>query len=388
MPLPHASPLHWLQVGAELAVWEWVPMLVLPGALFLAPAALHHVFLVNLRRQLALFAVVCQLPVLVTGHMTYVDIAWPSGLVVLAYTCFVEGTAPLARRACVCGALGLHGGRMTLGALALFGWETKWTYRFSEDLARYRFARERWVAAGMPPSLWWLKQQHDTLQQAFVNACVLFTPIALVACYDDAGARAPCALELAGLVLWGHAWAWENLADVQKLLFVERVRAVPRAARGATLPVLGAGGPCDAFPGGGPLDGPFCLWRLCRHPNYFGEWCCWLGFVVASLPALAALECGAPVRAALAVLDVSVVRFMYDCLVHWTGAGPAEHFSARRRGAPYHEYQRTTRCFFPFEMPGVDHHRTPGWPSLEDSSAAAPTSKSDDDASSLLPTLV
>ena len=43
---------------------------------------------------------------------------------------------------------------------------------------------------------------------------------------------------------------WENLADTQKLAFVARARAVPTGARGATPPVLGAGG---------PLDGPLCL---------------------------------------------------------------------------------------------------------------------------------
>ena len=55
-----------------------------------------------------------------------------------------------------------------------------------------------------------------------------------------------------------------------------------------------------------------------------------------------------------------VSRIFYDCLVHWTGAGPAESFSAKR--PDYKKYQESTRCFFPFEMPFWNHFREAGWP--------------------------
>lgn len=32
------------------------------------------------------------------------------------------------------------------------------------------------------------------------------------------------------------------------------------------------------------------------------------------------------------------LRMFYDCLLHWTGAGPAEHFMAMKRGKLYEEY--------------------------------------------------
>ena len=93
-----------------------------------------------------------------------------------------------------------------------------------------------------------------------------------------------------------------------------------------------------------------------------------------------------------------VTRTFYDCLVHWTGAGPAEHSrcdrdcllapqdgvlthqdcllapqdcllahaehcSSFKRGAAYQEYQRSTRCFWPFWLPWpVDHFQVAGWP--------------------------
>ena len=31
------------------------------------------------------------------------------------------------------------------------------------------------------------------------------------------------------------------------------------------------------------------LWRYCRHPNYFGEWCVWNSLVIATLPSAAAM---------------------------------------------------------------------------------------------------
>ena len=46
--------------------------------------------------------------------------------------------------------------------------------------------------------------------------------------------------------------------------------------------------------------------------------------------------------------------------MHWTGAGPAESFSAKR--PDYKKYQESTRCFFPFEMPFWNHFREAGWP--------------------------
>ena len=60
-----------------------------------------------------MFLVVVQIPTLVTGHMSYVDIGWPAGLCVMAYhiLMYAEGGNDW-RRWLVGGALMLHGGRM------------------------------------------------------------------------------------------------------------------------------------------------------------------------------------------------------------------------------------------------------------------------------------
>lgn len=60
---------------------------------------------------------------------------------------------------------------------------------------------------------------------------------------------------------------------------------------------------------------------------------------------------------------------MYDCLVYWTGAGPAEYYSERRR-KDYPNYQRQVNVLVPGVLGldwiaenvfGVDHCRRTGW---------------------------
>ncbi len=72
---------------------------------------------------------------------------------------------------------------------------------------------------------------------------------------------------------------------------------------------------------------------------------------------------------ALALLYV--LRLFYDCLVHWTGAGPAEFYSYQHR-AGYGKYQQTTRCFWPLPLPEgplICHYRVEGWPTAHLSTA-------------------
>jgi steroid 5-alpha reductase family enzyme len=131
--------------------------------------------------------------------------------------------------------VGLHGGRMALGALVLFGSMTKYTYRFAADLPRYRFARVRWEsgADAMPARTWWIKAQHDTLQQCLANSVLLALPVLLAASNPDPR-LAP--LEVLGWAIWAAAWALENVADAQKLAFARTQKRARRALGGAIVP--------------------------------------------------------------------------------------------------------------------------------------------------------
>lgn len=90
----------------------------------------------------------------------------------------------------------------------------------------------------------------------------------------------------------------------------------------------------------------------------------WLGFSIASLPSFQVFS-GYEIATLCYFLAILLIpRLLYDCLVHWTGAGPAEHYSVKKRPS-YMDYQKTVRCFFPFQLPFVDHHQEEGWPSFE-----------------------
>lgn len=343
------SFLHYLRLGARVSVAECVLIYLLPFAMIQC-STLAECFWTNALSQLALFLPVVQLPALMTGRMSYVDIGWPCGLVLLGANGLRLGTGFWLRRFVVCGFLLLHGGRMALGALAMF-----FPYTFPEDLPRYRYARVRWEEKdGMPASGWWLKVQHDTLQQAFANATLLAAPILLCAFDERPSIHA---LEVVGWAIWGLSWLWENVADMQKLRFVDDCARATRAQPERKLEFQGA------VLGLAPFDGPnYCLWTLCRHPNYFGEWMCWNGFVIASIPSLLALEEAGHVKLGLGLALFFCSRIFYDCLAFWTGAEPSEHFSVQKR-PKYRDYQSKVRMFFPFEVSGVDHLREAGWPS-------------------------
>jgi len=332
------SPYHLVQVGARITPLESLLVYSLP--LFFLMSHFREWFTWNLVCQFTLFVPVVQLPAFITGHMAYVDIGWPSGLVLLAYNATTLGDGYWVRRWVTCGCMFLHGGRMALGAVALF-----YPYRWKQDLPRYRYAKERFMGQdGMPASMWPLKMQHDTLQQAFANTTVLACPLMLCA-FDKTPSVSM--LEVAGWLLWVLCWLWENVADGQKMAFL----AECRKSKSKT-----------AVLGHEPFNGAeYNLWTLCRHPNYFGEWMAWNAFILMSLPSLMRLEESLVIKAGLGLTLWFTSRFFYDCLNYWTGAEPAEHFSVQKREL-YKDYQKNTRVFFPFEMPFVDHCRVSGWP--------------------------
>lgn len=154
---------------------------------------------------------------------------------------------------------------------------------------------------------------------------------------------------------WVISWTFENIADLQKEAFLKACKAKKDTDPSVKIAVLGHA-PFNTW--------KYCLWTLCRHPNYFGEWMCWNSFVLMGIPSLVALTGTAEVKVGLALTFVMTSRVFYDCLNYWTGGEPAEHFSVAKRPA-YKEYQKNTRMFFPFEVPFFDHKRLPGWPAVK-----------------------
>ncbi len=282
-------------------------------ALFVTTPRLAGFTIGNAIVQAAVFTALAVIPAHRTAKMSYVDIAWPWGLVAIGRLTPVEsrhyGSAAVALTVAYL-AIGL---RMALpGAVYLAR-----SRRLPREFARYRYRRMCWAADGWRGER--VPMQLEIGLQALANMSVLATPALLVASAHDQRLRPP---QLAALGVWLGAWSLEWLADRQKRHFAAR------AARGAT---------CDVG-----------LWRYSRHPNYFFQWLGWVALALVVGPLLTDVAQTAS-AAHIALLSVALAAgpvFMLWTLLELTGVKPAEHFSVQKRPG-YSEYQRTTNRFVP-----------------------------------------
>jgi len=280
--------------------------------------------------------------------MSYVDIGWPTGLVFLSYHILTYNDINNNLRVLMIGiGLALHGGRMAIGAIVLF-----FPYRWKEDLSRYQYAKEKWVKtmsrlgiSPSSPSWWWLKQQQETLFQAFFNSFLLACPL-LISITDPTPFPSSFGIEIIGFFSWIFFWCTENYADFQKSMFLK----VARQNGDHRTAVLG-------YP---PYDKPFHkfgLWTLCRHPNYFCEFMCWNSFLIMCIPSCYKFMemiikqqkhtiLAFSIITALVLNIIYISRMFYDCLLFWTGAMPSELRSLERR-PQYRDYQQSVPMFIP-----------------------------------------
>lgn len=269
---------------------------------------------VNVAVQLLLFAAVAAVPAHRTGKMSYVDVAWPWGLVAIGVELLALGDGGAAGKLLAALIYLVTGLRMGLpGLLFLLR-----HHSLPVEFPRYRYQRLRWEAAGHRSEA--APMQLEIFQQAVANASALAVPGLLVA-FDS---RAPSPVMFAGAAIWLASWSLEGLADRQKRAF-----AAAAAARGDRTAV------CD--------EG---LWRYSRHPNYFFQWMGWNGLALAAVPSLVHLR-AAPVSWALIGLGLlAAPAFMLWTLVSLTGIRPSEHYSLQKRPG-YRRYRETTSALVP-----------------------------------------
>jgi steroid 5-alpha reductase family enzyme len=291
---------------AFLAVWG--------VAVSVADANLAAMFVVNGVLQLALFSMVAIVPLIKTGRMSFVDIAWPFGVALIGIQILLMGDGDFIRKACVAGVYLLIGLRMGIGALTM---ARTTGVIIRTEFPRYTYRRMELSLKGESGIR--LHMGAEILAQGFANASVLAIPGFLMAVNSDGQLHL---LELAGGLVWFIAYLLESTADLQKLNFISKNK----------------GGVCNVG-----------LWRYSRHPNYFAEWLVWTGIVIASIPSWLALQ-GGDVDVASAVLGIGGLGasvMMYITLVYLTGAIPSEYYSVRKR-QKYKRYQETTNMFFPW----------------------------------------
>jgi steroid 5-alpha reductase family enzyme len=285
-------------------------------ALLLASLNFTTISLANGVLQLVLFTFVVCIPAWRTERMSYVDIGWPWGLVVIGVVTLMMAQGDPLRIAMVGGLYIFMGGRM--GIFALKMWRAG---ELERELPRYQYQAVRWDRAG--ESNFPLARQVEVLAQGFANTSFLAYPAMIIGLNPDPSLSA---IELLGFAVACAAFLFESVADFQKAGFV--VGAKSRGERNRV---------CDVG-----------LWRYSRHPNYFAEWMVWNGLVLMALPSLFHLFEAEPVWiAVLLTIGLGFVsRLMYFTLVYYTGAKPAEFYSVQKR-PDYAEYQRTTNIFFP-----------------------------------------
>ena len=111
-----------------------------------------------------------------------------------------------------------------------------------------------------------------------------------------------------GAIVWLVGFSFETIGDWQ----LARFRANP----------TNAGQVCDRG-----------LWRLTRHPNYFGDFCVWWGFYLIAAASGAWWTIASPLLMSYFLLKVSGVNLLESTIVE-------------RRPA-YREYMARTNAFFP-----------------------------------------
>ena len=291
-------------------------------ALIMHSSSFFNLAVVNLAAQIVLFTLVVCIPIWRTGRMSYVDIGWPRGLVVLGLVSFFLGQGYWLRSLVVTSVILLVGLRMGLGALKM--WRLG---LLKKEFPRYQYQRVRFQQEGK--TVEGLALQVEAVSQDLANASFLALPVFVIASNN---ATTFSIIELLGLLIWLLAFVMETVADVQKSCFL---KAMKKARKQRQVCNIG-------------------LWRFCRHPNYFAEWMVWNGLIIASVPSWWALRVVEPAwlwwLLGAALLYTSYV--MYNTLVYLTGAVPSEYYSVQKRPG-YRDYQQQTNRFFPGPVKGV-----------------------------------
>ena len=254
------------------------------------------------------------IPIYKTQRMSYVDIAWPWGLVVIGTVNYLynDGTTIkiFLSSIIVC----LIGLRMGLGASSL--WKKGY---LNKELSRYEYQRIVWKKEGKLNTH--LALQVDAITQGLANSTFLAIPIFLV----GSSTNSLNTVEYLGISVFLVSIIFESVADWQKLNFLKSMK----------------------FQG---LKNEVCdigLWKYTRHPNYFFEWMVWNGVIIFSLPSLFEQNGLSEInKLFIGMCILYASKLMYETLVNKTGAVPSEYFSLKKRPS-YKEYQKTTSQFFP-----------------------------------------
>jgi len=276
----------------------------------------QEMVLVNGVLQIFLFLVVACIPAYFTKKMSFVDIAWPWGLVLIGILVLFLGEGYRPRIYMVAGMYLFSGLRMGIGALILFS-----KGHLKSELSRYNYQRRRWDKAGYKNLN--LSLQYEIMIQCFANITFLAIPAILMSTNST---NSISTLEYIGAGLWATWFVLEHISDLQKQQFLKKAFLEKKKKQ-----VCNVG-----------------FWKYTRHPNYFSEWMVWNAMIIASISSFISLysEDQQLVWIIIGVGLFYISYIMYTTLVYYTGAVPSEYYTLQKR-PNYKAYQEQTNMFFP-----------------------------------------
>ena len=273
----------------------------------------QNFLLINLISQIFIFLFIVCIPAYFTDRMSYVDIAWPFGLVAIGIISFFYGDGYLLKKSIISMLYIIAGLRMGIGALILL----KKGY-LNKELPRYSYQRIRWKKKGFVNDKF--SVQYEILLQCFANATFLAIPAILI---SNNSSQTFSIIEVIGFLVWVIFFFLEHISDLQKQKFL--INAKKNNLKNQV---------CDIG-----------LWKYTRHPNYFSEWMIWNGLIIASFSSLL-LNNSMIVFLGTTISLLYITILMYQTLVFLTGAIPSEYYSLIRR-PDYKKYKQTTNMFCP-----------------------------------------
>ena len=269
--------------------------------------------LINLISQIFIFLFIVCIPAYFTYRMSYVDIAWPFGLIAIGIISFFYGNGYFLKKSIISMLYIIAGLRMGIGALILL----KKGY-LNKELPRYSYQRIRWKKKGFINDKF--SVQYEILLQCFANATFLAIPAILI---SNNSSQTFSIIEVIGFLVWVIFFFLEHISDLQKQKFLINAKK-------------------------NNLKNQVCnvgLWKYTRHPNYFSEWMIWNGLIIASFSSLL-VNNSMIVFLGTTTSLLYITILMYQTLVFLTGAIPSEYYSLIKR-PDYKKYKQTTNMFFP-----------------------------------------
>ena len=273
----------------------------------------QNFLLINLISQIFIFLFIVCIPAYFTERMSYVDIAWPFGLIAIGIISFFYGNGYLLKKSIISMLYIIAGLRMGIGALILL----KKGY-LNKELPRYSYQRIRWKKKGFINDKF--SVQYEILLQCFANATFLAIPAILI---SNNSSQTFSIIEVIGFLVWVIFFFLEHISDLQKQKFL--INAKKNNLKNQV---------CDIG-----------LWKYTRHPNYFSEWMIWNGLIIASFSSLL-VNNSMIVFLGTTTSLLYITILMYQTLVFLTGAIPSEYYSLIKR-PDYKSYKKTTNMFFP-----------------------------------------